>query len=291
MNVLVLVTISISLNLLGIGPYLSREGIDYGALLAFCAVFGFVGSFVSLAISRFMAKKMMGVRVIDPSQPGGPGERELVQLVHRFAQKAGLGKMPEVGVYDSPEINAFATGPSKNRSLVAVSTGLLNSMDDKAIEGVIGHEVAHIANGDMVTLALIQGVVNTFVMFFARIAAFFVSNAMSGDRDSDRGPSPMIHFLCVIVFEIMFSLLGSIVVAYFSRRREFRADAGSARMSNPQTMIHSLRSLQQGLNAGRVEEEHQSIAAFKISTKRKMGLLSLFATHPPLEDRIQALGG
>lgn len=285
-NILVLLTISISLSILGIGPYLSQAGIDYSALLAFCGVFGFVGAFVSLALSRWMAKMMMGVKVIDPQSPGGAGQRELVQTVHRLAQKAGLTVMPEVGFYQSPEINAFATGPSRNRSLVAVSTGLLDSMDDRAIEGVLGHEVAHIANGDMVTMTLIQGVVNTFVMFFARVAAWAVSNAMSGDREN-RGPNPFVHFMAVIAFEILFSLLGSIVVAYFSRRREFRADAGSAKILNRETMIHSLRSLQAGV--GRVEEAHPSMASLKISGNRRTGFLALFASHPPLEERIRAL--
>ena len=159
-NILVLVTISITLNVLGIRPYLSEQGIDFGALLAFCAVFGFGGAFISLAISRWMAKKMMGVKVIDPASASGI-HRELVQAVHRLAQKAGLPAMPEVGIYDSPEVNAFATGPSKKRSLVAVSSGLLQNMDNNAVEGVLAHEVSHIANGDMVTMTLLQGVVNT----------------------------------------------------------------------------------------------------------------------------------
>lgn len=285
-NILVLITISITMNVLGVKPYLSAQGIDYTALLMFCGVFGFVGAFVSLALSRIMAKMMMGVRVIDPSRPGSQAERELVTVVHRLAQKAGLPAMPEVGMYSSPEVNAFATGPTKSRSLVAVSTGLLERMDSTAVEGVLGHEIAHIANGDMVTMTLIQGVVNTFVMFFARIAAWGVSQAFAGNRDSDEGPSPWIHFIAVIVFEILFSLLGAIVVAFFSRSREFRADKGSAALAGREKMIHALQALKSSM--GQVDERNQSIATLKISGKSG-GIMSLLATHPDLDVRIAAL--
>jgi heat shock protein HtpX len=286
-NILVVLTISITLNFLGIRPYLSANGIDYSALLAFCAVVGFVGSFVSLALSRIMAKMMMGVRVIDPSRPGSQVERELVSVVHRLAQKAGLPAMPEVGIYESPEVNAFATGPTKSRSIVAVSTGLLQRMDSAAVEGVLGHEIAHISNGDMVTMTLLQGIVNTFVMFFARIAAWGVSQAMAGNRDSNEGPSPLIHFVAVIVFEILFSLLGAVVVSYYSRRREFRADTGGAFLAGKEKMVHALRSLKASIG-GPVDESNQSIAALKISG-RSGGLMSLLASHPDLDVRIEAL--
>lgn len=286
-NVLVVITISITLNLLGVRPYLTAYGIDYSALLIFCAVWGFAGAFISLALSKVMAKFMMGVKVIDPTNPGNADARELVQRVHRLAQKAGLPAMPEVGIYQSPEVNAFATGPSKARSLVAVSTGLLNAMDTDAVEGVLGHEVSHIANGDMVTMTLIQGVVNTFVMFFARIAAWGVSQALAGNRDErDSGPSPIIHFVAVIAFEILFSLLGAIVVAWFSRRREFRADAGSARVAGRERMVHALQCLKRAHE--QVDTAHPSIASLKINGKRS-GVLALFATHPDLEVRIKAL--
>ncbi len=285
-NLLVLVTISITMSVLGVKPYLSAQGIDYSALLLFCGIFGFVGAFVSLALSRIMAKMMMGVRVIDPARPGSQAERELVTVVHRLAQKAGLPAMPEVGMYSSPEVNAFATGPTKSRSLVAVSTGLLERMDSNAVEGVLGHEIAHIANGDMVTMTLIQGVVNTFVMFFARIAAWGVSQAFAGNRDSDEGPSPWIHFIAVIVFEILFSLLGAIVVAFYSRSREFRADKGSATLAGREKMIHALQALKSSM--GQVDERNQSIATLKISGKSG-GIMSLLATHPDLDVRIAAL--
>ncbi len=285
-NLLVLLTISITTSLLGIGPYLDARGINYTSLLAFCAIAGFSGAFISLALSRWMAKFMMGVKVIDPKQPGGQAERDLVQTVYRLSQKAGLPKMPEVGVYASPEVNAFATGPSKSRALVAVSSGLLEQMDDSAVEGVLAHEVAHIANGDMVTMTLIQGIVNTFVMFFARIAAWAVSQAFAGNREEGESPSPMIHFITVIVFEILFSLLGAIVVAYFSRRREFRADSGGAKLGGKEKMVHALESLKR--NVERVETEHASLASLKINGKSS-GLMMLFATHPDLDERIKAL--
>lgn len=283
-NILVLITISITVNLLGIQPYLSRQGIDFGALLALCAVVGFSGALISLAISRIMAKMMMGVQVIDPNRASG-AERELVLTVHRLAQKAGLPAMPEVGIYSSPEVNAFATGPTKSRALVAVSSGLLQTMDSAAVEGVLGHEIAHVANGDMVTMTLLQGVVNTFVMFFARIAAWAVSTAMSGNRDRDEGPSPMVHFMAVVVFEILFSLLGAIVVAYFSRRREFRADSGGAKLAGREKMVHGLESLR---NHFEVDDAQPALASLKINGRPK-ALMSLLATHPPLETRIAAL--
>lgn len=292
-NILVLVTISftaqIVMSLLGVSPYAGYGGrgyygFDLTGLLIWCGVIGFTGSFISLALSRWMAKMMMGVQVIDPQTASGD-ERALVGLVHRLAQKAGLPAMPEVGVYASPEVNAFATGPSKSRALVAVSSGLLQSMDDSAIEGVLGHEIAHVANGDMVTMTLIQGVVNTFVMFFARIAAFAVANAMSGDRDRDERPNPWIIHLCVFVFEIFFSLLGSIVVCYFSRRREFRADAGGSRFAGREKMVHALETLKRTYEP---YDNKPALATLKIAGQPR-GLAVLFATHPDLDTRIARL--
>lgn len=284
-NVLVVLTISFVLNLLGIRPYLNERGIDYQSLLAFCFVWGFMGAFISLAISRIMAKMAMGVQVIDPNSAKG-SEKELLNMVYRLSQKAGLTTMPEVGVYQSPEVNAFATGPTRSRSLVAVSTGLLDRMDAQAVEGVLGHEVAHIANGDMVTMTLLQGVINTFVMFFARVAAWALSNAMSGDRDRERGSSPMVSYGFQILFEIVFSLLGAMVVAAFSRYREFRADKGGATVAGKEKMIHALESLKGTLE--RVDQSHPALASFKISGRPK-GLLALLATHPDLDTRIERL--
>lgn len=284
-NILVVLTISLTLNLLGVRPYLDARGIDYQSLLVFCAVWGFAGAFISLALSRVMAKFAMGVQVIDPQAARGE-EKELVTMVYRLAQKAGLTKMPEVGIYQSPEVNAFATGPSKSRSLVAVSTGLLQRMDSQAVEGVLGHEIAHVANGDMVTMTLLQGVINTFVMFFSRIAAWAISNAMAGDRDRDRSPSPWVYYGTQFAFEILFSLLGAMVVAAFSRMREFRADRGGALFAGRDKMIHALQSLKGTLE--QVDESHPAMASFKISG-RPRGLLALLATHPNLETRIERL--
>ena len=287
-NILVLLTINITLQIFGINGYLTERGIDYQALLVFCGIVGFSGAFISLAISRIMAKMMMGVKVIDPASPGSPTERSLVDTVHRLAERAGLTTMPQVGIYDSPEINAFATGPSRRRALVAVSSGLLQRMDGPAIEGVLAHELSHVANGDMVTMTLLQGVVNTFVMFFARIAAWAVAQALSGDRERDRGGvSPVIHFIAVMVFQIAFSLLGAIVVAAFSRWREYRADRGGATVAGREKMIRALQELKAEFETP-VDNRHPSIAALKINGQPSR-ILALLASHPSLDKRIDAL--
>ena len=281
-NILVVVSVSIVLSVLGVNHYLTASGIDYNALMIFCLVWGFVGSGISLMLSKFMAKKMMGVEVIDERGQYA----ELVRKVHTLSRQAGLTKMPEVGIYRSPEVNAFATGPSKNNSLVAVSTGLLNQMDADEVEGVLAHEVAHIANGDMVTMALIQGVVNAFVMFFARIAAFALSQAMQGDRDDDRPvQSGFMYHIIVMVCEIVFSFLGMFVVAYFSRIREYRADKGGAQYAGRQKMVAALKRLQQKFEM--VDDSHENFNAMKISSKK--GLMSFLSTHPSLSDRIARL--
>lgn len=281
-NVLVMVTVSIVLSVLGVNNYLTASGLNYTALMIFCLVWGFVGSGISLLMSKFMAKRMMGVQVVDDRGQYG----ELVRKVHQMARQAGIEKMPEVGVYDSPEVNAFATGPSKNNSLVAVSTGLLRQMNTEEVEGVLAHEIAHVANGDMVTMALIQGVVNAFVMFFARIAAFALQNVLSGDRDDDRPvTSGFAYHITVMVFEMAFSFLGMFVVAYFSRIREFRADKGGAQYAGKQKMIGALRRLQQKIDM--VDDSQDAIKAFKITSKK--GLMSFLSTHPSLEERIARL--
>jgi heat shock protein HtpX len=281
-NILVMVTISIVMSVLGIGNYLTASGIDYTALMVFCGLWGFVGSGISLLLSKFMAKRMTGLEIVD-----GRGQyADLVNRVHSFARASGLTKMPEVGVYQSPEVNAFATGPSRNNSLVAVSSGLLNKMTSEEVDGVLAHEVAHIANGDMVTMALIQGVVNAFVMFFARIAAFAIQNAMSGDRDDDRpASSGMAYHLTVMVLEILFSFLGMFVVAYFSRLREFRADKGGAQYAGKQKMVGALRRLKTQIDF--VDDSQDALKSMKISSKK--GLANFLSTHPSLDDRIAAL--
>lgn len=278
-NVLVLVTISIVLSLIGGGNYITSQGIDLVALLVFSAVVGFSGSFISLAMSRWMAKMMMGVKVINPDAPQSVHERDVVEKVHRLSRAAGLTHMPEVGIYHSPEVNAFATGPSKKRSLVAVSTGLLSEMDEDAIEGVIAHEVAHIANGDMVTMTLLQGVVNTFVVFLARIAAWVASRFVKEEL------APIVHFIAVIVFQIAFSILGSLVVFAYSRHREFHADRGGADLAGRDKMTHALEMLKAYSNRVR-GGDNTAISTLKINGKR--GNL-LFSTHPDLDERIKRL--
>lgn len=278
-NILVLITIGAVLSLLGVGSYVTASGgIDLISLLIFSAVVGFTGSFISLLMSKWMAKMMMGVKVLKPDQSLSVYERNLVDRVHRLSRAAGITKMPEVGIYQSREVNAFATGPSKNNSLVAVSTGLLEEMDDAAIEGVLAHEVAHISNGDMVTMTLLQGVVNTFVVFLARIAAWIASRFVREDM------APIVHFIAILIFQLLFSILGSLVVFAYSRHREFHADNGGADLAGKDKMVHALRALK-GYTQ-RINNEQSSVATLKISGKRG---LALFSTHPDLDERIRRL--
>jgi heat shock protein HtpX len=289
-NLAVIVTISFILNFLGIRQGISAYGIDYNQLMAFCLIWGMTGSFISLALSRVMAKWMMGVRVID-AQTRDPSLQQLVETVHQLARAARLPRMPEVGIYDSPEVNAFATGPTKARALVAVSTGLLERMRTSEVEGVLGHEIAHIANGDMVTMTLVQGVVNAFVMFLSRVIAFALMQAMRGDRDDrERGGFPgMAYYMVQMVLEIVFMILGSLIVAWFSRYREFRADAGGARLAGRQNMIQALEALRRTFDL--VDPQGQpAVQTLKISM-RPTGIFRLFSTHPPLEERIARLQG
>ncbi|GAB3792562.1 protease HtpX [Virgibacillus kimchii] len=278
-NILVLATITIIFTLIpGTWNYVQDGAINFGTLLIFSAVIGFTGSFISLGMSRWMAKKMMGVRVIDPNNAVGH-EREVVEKVHRLSRAAGLMHMPEVGIYNSGEVNAFATGPTKKRSLVAVSTGLLEEMDDDAVEGVIAHEVAHVANGDMVTMTLLQGVVNTFVVFLARIAAFAVSRLVREEL------APIVHFLAIIFFQLVLSVLGSLVVFAYSRHREYHADRGGADLAGKDKMRHALESLKSYANRVK-QEDDTSIATLKINGRKKS---SIFSTHPDIDERIRRL--
>jgi heat shock protein HtpX len=280
-NIAVMITISLILNILGVGRYITPYGLDMKQLAIFCLIWGMAGSFISLLISRFMAKMSMGVQVIDPENPGS--HRELLNTVYNLARKAGLTHMPEVGIYESSDLNAFATGPTKKRSLVAVSTGLLNRMDKAQVEGVLAHEVSHIANGDMVTMTLVQGVVNAFVMFFARIISFAISQAVEEER------RPMVNMLTTMALELVLGVFGMMVVAAFSRWREFRADGGASALSGKGKMIAALRGLQRAYENPALEEGvPASVAAFRISNRPK-GILSLFSTHPPLEERIARL--
>jgi heat shock protein HtpX len=286
----VMVTISLILNVLGVQPYLTARGLDYGSLAAFCLVWGMGGAFISLALSRMMAKWMMGVQVIDPSVRD-PELQGLVERVHHLARAAGLPKMPEVGIYESPEVNAFATGPTKSRALVAVSTGLLHRMRSDEVDGVLGHEVAHIANGDMVTMTLIQGVVNAFAMFLARVLAFAISQATSrGSEDREEGSSftgGATYFITQFVLEMVFLVLGSVVVAWFSRQREFRADQGGARLAGREKMVSALEALRRTYEA--VDPNAQPAAQTLKISSRGTGIFRFFSTHPPLEERIERL--
>lgn len=277
-NLGIVLVLSASLSLLGVEPYLNANGLNITSLLVFAAIMGFGGSFLSLTLSKWMAKRSMGVVVIET--PSNSGESWLVETVRRQATQAGIG-MPEVGVFHSPDANAFATGMSRNNSLVAVSTGLLQQMTREEAEAVLGHEVAHIANGDMVTLALIQGVVNTFVMFLSRVIGSLVDRAVF-KTERDHGPA---FYVTMIVAELVLGLLASIIVMWFSRRREFRADAGGATLAGRQAMINAL----QRLKAGRGEPLPDNMAAFGIAGGRSEGFKRLFMTHPPLEERIAAL--
>ena len=273
-NIAVMTMLMVVVRVFGFDHYLSRRGIDYPALAAFSLVWGFGGAIVSLLMSRWMAKSAMGVQLVD----GHSGHAELdwlYQTVEQLTRKAGL-PMPEVGIYESPEVNAFATGPSKRSSLVAVSSGLMRSMKHEEVEGVLAHEVSHIQNGDMVTMTLIQGVVNAFSIFLSRVIAGLLRQR--NDRNSG--------FLLTMLLQMAFSFLGMFIVAWFSRAREFRADAGAATLSTRGNMIAALQRLQ--LNQGLVDTSHPQLATMKISGKRS-GIAGLMSTHPPLEERIAAL--
>ena len=276
-NLAVMLVLSLVMRLLGIDEYIAAQGGSAWGLLVFAAVFGFGGAIISLLMSKWSAKRMMGVEVI--TSPANATEQWLVDTVRSQAQRAGIG-MPEVGIFDSPEPNAFATGANRNAALVAVSTGLLNRMTREQVEAVLGHEIGHVANGDMVTLTLIQGVVNTFVIFLARIIGNFVDKAIfKNEKEGGIG-----YFVTVMVAEICLGILASVIVAWFSRQREFRADAGSAQLlGSRRPMINALSRLGQMQAA----DLPQSVAALGIN--KAGGVMELFASHPPLEERIAAL--
>lgn len=277
-NFAVMIVLSIVASLLGVDRFLTENGLNLGALLAFSAIFGFGGAFISLAMSKWMAKRSTGAQVI--TQPRSSMELWLVQTVERQARAAGIG-MPEVAIFDSPEPNAFATGMNKNSALVAVSTGLLKNMSQDEVEAVLGHEVAHVANGDMVTLTLVQGVVNTFVFFLSRVIGFIVDNALR--RGDTRGGPGFGYHITVIVMQMVLGVLATMVVAWFSRQREFRADAGGAHLAGKRKMIAALERLKQAHEVP--AQLPQQVAAFGI----RGNIASLFATHPPLDERIAAL--
>jgi heat shock protein HtpX len=277
-NFAILIVASVTLRLLGFEPWLNQQGINFNSLLVFGALLGFGGAFVSLALSKWTAKKMMGVQLIE--RPRNEVETWLVETVRRQAQLAGIG-MPEVGYFESPQPNAFATGASRNNSLVAVSSGLVNRMSRTEVEAVLGHEISHVANGDMVTLTLIQGVVNTFVFVASRLVGNLVDRVVFRNEQG-HGPA---FWITTIVTELVLAFLASMVVMWFSRQREFRADSGGARLAGRNNMIGALEALKRG----QPEPLPDSMAAFGIAGGVGQGLRKLFMSHPPLDERIAAL--
>jgi heat shock protein HtpX len=277
-NLAIVLTLSIVLSVLGVGRYIGPDGgLNIQSLAVFCFIWGMGGAFISLQMSRFIAKRATGAKLVN-GQTGNAELDWLYTTVARLTQQASL-PMPEVAVYESGEVNAFATGPSKSRSLVAVSSGLLRTMRHEEVEGVLAHEVAHIANGDMVTMTLLQGVINAFVMFLARIIAFALANR--GSRE-DRGGG---NFFVVMALQIVLGILGSLVTAWFSRQREFRADSGGATLAGRDRMLGALRRL--AANRELVDTQHQALATLKINGAKSWAML--LSTHPPLEARITAL--
>ena len=280
-NIAILVVLSITMNLLGFNGLMDEQGIDLdmNALLVFSALLGFGGSLISLMISKWTAKRFSGARVIE--QPANDTEQWLWQTVERQSKQAGI-KMPEVAIFDTEDVNAFATGRSRNNALVAVSSGLLNSMTRDEAEAVIAHEISHVANGDMITMALIQGVVNTFVIFFSRIIGHFVDRVVF---KTQRGHGPAFYITSIFA-QIILGILASIIVMWFSRQREFRADAGGANLSDKAKMIAALERLKASVGQPHLPDQ---MAAFGITGSLGGGIKKLFMTHPPLDDRIAAL--
>ncbi len=277
-NIAVLAVLSVSMRLLGIDQYMASTGQDMGGLLVFAAILGFGGSLISLAMSKFIAKRSTGARVI--TQPANAEEAWLVATVRRLATQAGIG-MPEVAIYESPDVNAFATGARRDSALVAVSTGLLRKMKQNEVEAVLGHEISHVANGDMVTLTLIQGVVNTFVIFLSRIIGRFVDQVIF---KSERGHGPG-FFITVMVAQLVLGVLASVIVSWFSRQREFRADAGGAKLAGRQNMVAALEGLQRAHEPAALPDGMQALGIS--GGPGRFG--RLFMTHPPLPERIAAL--
>ncbi|AXF56113.1 protease HtpX [Salicibibacter kimchii] len=290
-NILILTTVAIVWSLITSftnidGSFQTSDGvlgINVLSLMIFSLLLGFGGSLFSLAISRWVAKKMMRVKVLDPEENLNRAERAIVENVHRMARSAGLAHMPEVGVYQSKEVNAFATGPSKKRSLVAVSSGLLQEMDQDAVEGVIAHEVAHVDNGDMVTMTLLQGIVNTFVVFLSRVAAIILSRFVRPELQF------IVQLAAIIILQILFSILGSLVVNAYSRHREFHADRGGADFAGKDKMTHALRSLQRYTSRAQIDDHTDDSALQTMKINGKGGFVQLFSSHPDLQDRIDRL--
>jgi len=282
-NLAVILVASVTLNILGVDHYLSGTGLNLTSLLIFCAVFGFAGSIISLLMSKMMAKMSTGTQLIE--QPRSEEERWLLETVAELSEKAGI-KMPQVGIFPAQQANAFATGWNKNDALVAVSAGLMQRFRPEEIRAVLAHEIGHVANGDMVTLALVQGVVNTFVMFFARIVGYAVDSFLRRDEEGEGGVG-IGFYITTFIFEIIFGVLASTIVAWFSRRREYRADEAGANLASPHGMIGALQRLK--AESGIPDQMPAQMTAFGINSHLKQGLMELFSSHPPLDDRIEAL--
>ncbi|MCP5425984.1 MAG: protease HtpX [Gammaproteobacteria bacterium] len=281
-NLAILVVLSVVINVLGVGQFISGSGLNATSLLIFAAIFGMGGAFISLLMSKWIAKRSTGAQVIE--QPRNQTERWLIDTVRAQAERAGIG-MPEVAIFNSPSPNAFATGANRNNALVAVSAGLLQQMNANEVEAVLGHEISHVANGDMVTLSLLQGVVNTFVIFLARVVGFVVDRALQPNNQEYRGPG-IGYWITSMVAEVLFGFLATLIVMAFSRYREFRADAGGAKLAGRAKMIAALQRLQQTAAPSQLPSE---MAAFGITGGLGAGLQRLFMSHPPLEERIAAL--
>ncbi|MDF1760201.1 MAG: protease HtpX [Coxiellaceae bacterium] len=284
-NIAIMVVISIILAIFNVQPYLTQHGIDYGSLMIFSAVIGFVGSFISLLISKWMAKMAYKIQII--KTPNGTQQTFVYNTVRNLATKAGV-RMPEVGIYDSPEPNAFATGWNRNNALIAVSTGLVSGMTDEEVAAVLGHEMTHVTNGDMVTMALLQGVLNTFVIFFSRIAAYLVTQFLSRSEGNSGGMGSFAYYGIAILFQVIFGILASMIIMAFSRWREFRADRGSAKLVGKQAMINALKRLQQ-LSQPDAPQDNRGKSVQNLMINGHKSIMALFASHPPLEKRIEAL--
>jgi heat shock protein HtpX len=288
LNILIVASVSILCDLLGLRPYISRTGLDLTSLAIFCLIWGMVGSFISLMLSKKIAKWMLSVRIISNKVDQSDLERKLCSMVQKLSIKARLMSVPEVGIFENSQCNAFATGASKKSALIAVSSGLLSTLSDSEIEAVLAHEMTHITNGDMVTMTLLQGVINSFVMFLSRVCAYAIVNATRSNNK--RGAGGMSFFLFTILFEMIFLSLGSILIFYVSRRREFAADKGAARLTSKEQMIAALRALDVSQKMPKKEwEKQKSFAAMMIKPTKKVPFSRLFATHPTIEERITYL--
>ncbi|NGX56254.1 MAG: Protease HtpX [Candidatus Anoxychlamydiales bacterium] len=282
-NLLVVLSISFLLSIFNIKPYINAYGLDIKNLAIFCLLWGFIGSFISLFLSKALAKWLMKVKIIDKTNEN---TKFILEMIKNLSNKANLKYIPEVGIYQSKEINAFATGPSQKRSLIALSSALIDKLHIDEIEAIIGHEISHIKNGDMVTMTLLQGIINSFVMFLSRILAFLIT---SNNKERNNKSSYFATRSLVFVFEIIFMILGSMIIALYSRKREYKADYNSAKITSKEKMIKALEALNKNYELRDLTSEKAAFQSFKISNNSKKGFIRLFATHPPLKDRIERL--